>query len=62
VTGAAGCSSGLTPFLSPPPIWSAVRLDEYSFTNVTANKTHFRVQQVSVEEEGKVIDDFVIIK
>lgn len=49
VTGAAGCVSGLTPFLSPQPIWSAVRLDEYSYTNVTANLTAMRIQQVSVE-------------
>lgn len=49
VTGAAGCVSGLTPFLSPQPIWSAVRLDEYSYTNVTANNTHMHIQQVSVE-------------
>jgi len=63
-TGSAGCREKHDDFPEKdPPEWSAFRSTDYGYTRMIAlNSTHMRLQQVSAEKEGKVIDDLWIVQ
>ncbi|XP_053577580.1 acid phosphatase type 7 [Bombina bombina] len=63
ITGSAGCNERLDPFFPLHHEWSAVRIADYGYTRMhIANKTHIHIQQVSDDQEGKIVDDFWLIK
>jgi len=63
ITGSAGDREIQTLFLDDPPTWSAFRTMDYGYTRMnTMNKTHLYFEQVSINQGGKVIDSFNLIK
>nr|XP_051702634.1 acid phosphatase type 7 isoform X1 [Oryctolagus cuniculus]XP_051702635.1 acid phosphatase type 7 isoform X1 [Oryctolagus cuniculus]XP_051702636.1 acid phosphatase type 7 isoform X1 [Oryctolagus cuniculus] len=63
ITGSAGCEERLTPFVIHPRPWSAVRVKEYGYTRLhILNGTHVRLQQVSDDQDGKIVDDVWIVR
>ncbi|XP_074075110.1 acid phosphatase type 7 [Macrotis lagotis] len=63
ITGSAGCEELLTPFHSFPRPWSAIRVKEYGFTRLhILNGTHLHVQQVSDDQNGKIVDDVWLVR
>ncbi|XP_014275560.1 acid phosphatase type 7 [Halyomorpha halys] len=62
-TGSAGCEEGLVNFTTIVKPWSAFRNLDYGFAKLHfVNHSHLHVQQLSVDQEGKVIDDIWIVK
>jgi len=62
-TGSAGCREKHDAFMKDPPEWSAFRSTDYGFTRLfVANSTHMRIQQVSVEQDAKVIDETWLVQ
>ncbi|XP_054162251.1 acid phosphatase type 7-like [Oppia nitens] len=63
VSGSAGCNEDNAKFRKHIPDWSAFRSTDYGYSRMTVhNKTHISMEQVSVEQHGKIIDKFVISK
>jgi hypothetical protein len=63
VTGSAGCQERLDPFVPHPPEWSAVRISDYGYTKMNVlNSTHLTLEQISDDQDGKVIDSITLIK
>ncbi len=43
-----GCQEYIDPFVPNPPEWSAVRIRDYGYTEMTVhNNTHISIQQIS---------------
>ncbi|XP_063167808.1 acid phosphatase type 7 [Candoia aspera] len=62
-TGSAGCSERLDPFVPDPREWSAVRIEDYGYARMQiVNKTHLWLEQVSDDQNGKVVDKIWLIK
>ncbi|XP_059007280.1 acid phosphatase type 7 isoform X2 [Mustela lutreola] len=63
ITGSAGCEERLTPFSLFPRPWSAVRVKEYGYTRLhILNGTHLHIQQVSDDQDGKIVDDVWVVR
>ncbi|XP_062996198.1 acid phosphatase type 7 [Elgaria multicarinata webbii] len=63
ITGSAGCQERLDPFVPEPREWSAVRIEDYGFTRMQIfNRTHIWLEQVSDDQDGKVVDGIWLIK
>ncbi|XP_066494694.1 acid phosphatase type 7-like [Tiliqua scincoides] len=63
ITGSAGCKERLTPFVPDPRKWSAVRFEDYGYARMQIhNKTHIWLEQVSDDQNGKVLDGIWLIK
>lgn len=63
ITGSAGCEELLTPFVRKPRPWSAVRVKEYGYTRMhILNGTHMHIQQVSDDQDGKIVDDVWVVR
>ncbi|BFZ07401.1 hypothetical protein BsWGS_10440 [Bradybaena similaris] len=63
ITGSAGCRENVSGFLKKPASWSAFHSMDYGYTRLyVLNKTHMHLEQVSDVQDGKVIDEFTIIK
>ncbi|XP_059155039.1 acid phosphatase type 7-like [Physella acuta] len=63
ITGSAGCSERHEYFVKNPPAWSAVRNSDYGFTRMKVfNKTHIYFEQISDDMNGKIVDQFTLIK
>ncbi|KAM3829421.1 acid phosphatase type 7 isoform 1-T3 [Vipera latastei] len=63
ITGSAGCVEQLDPFIPDPRDWSAVRIEDYGYTRMQiVNKTHLWLEQVSDDQNGKVVDKIWLIK
>ncbi|KAK7803676.1 hypothetical protein U0070_014047 [Myodes glareolus] len=63
ITGSAGCEELLTPFTIKARPWSAMRVKEYGYTRMhILNGTHMHIQQVSDDQDGKIVDDFWIVR
>ncbi|CAH1793192.1 unnamed protein product [Owenia fusiformis] len=63
VTGSAGCQERHDPFIADKPDWSAIRLDDYGYTRMTIhNRTHLYMEQVSDDQDGKIVDKVMLIK
>uniref|UniRef100_A0A8C9AYJ6 Purple acid phosphatase n=1 Tax=Prolemur simus TaxID=1328070 RepID=A0A8C9AYJ6_PROSS len=63
ITGSAGCEELLTPFAVFPRPWSAVRVKEYGYTRLhILNGSHMHIQQVSDDQDGKIVDDFWVVR
>jgi len=63
ITGSAGCQENLDPFVKTPGPWSAVRYSDYGYTRMKAhNASHLSLEQMSSEQEGKILDTIMIIK
>lgn len=63
-TGSAGCSEQHDPFPHVKrPAWSAFRSTDYGYTRMTTyNASHMYLEQVSDDQDGKVIDHLWLIK
>lgn len=62
-TGSAGCREKHDGFSPNHPDWSAFRSTDYGYTRLQVdNATHIRVQQVSAEQDGAVIDDVWLVQ
>nr|XP_020642839.1 acid phosphatase type 7 isoform X2 [Pogona vitticeps] len=63
ITGSAGCQERLDPFVPEPRKWSAVRIEDYGYTRMQIfNRTHLWLEQVSDDQDGKVVDGIWLIK
>lgn len=63
LVGSAGCPEYLDPFIGNPKPWSAKRIEGYGVTEMhILNKTHILFKQRDTKKNGKVVDDFHIIK
>ncbi|KHJ95074.1 hypothetical protein OESDEN_04986 [Oesophagostomum dentatum] len=63
ITGSAGCHSSGTKFDKNPVPFSAKRLNDYGYTIVSvANMTHIHIQQLSLDQDEAIVDDFWISK
>ncbi|KAJ6663774.1 hypothetical protein lerEdw1_009853 [Lerista edwardsae] len=63
ITGSAGCKERLDPFVPDPREWSAVRIEDYGYTRMQIlNRTHIWLEQVSDDQDGKVVDGIWLIK
>ncbi|CAF1500990.1 unnamed protein product [Didymodactylos carnosus] len=63
ISGSAGCYSAHNPFLNQTQIYSAFRSDDYGYSRMNIiNSTHLYLEQVSDDQNGKVIDNFTLIK
>nr|XP_019606871.1 PREDICTED: acid phosphatase type 7 isoform X2 [Rhinolophus sinicus] len=63
ITGSAGCEEKLTRFTLFPRPWSAVRVKEYGYTRLhILNGTHLHIQQVSDDQDGKIVDDVWLVR
>ncbi|XP_029475711.1 acid phosphatase type 7 isoform X2 [Rhinatrema bivittatum] len=63
ITGSAGCKERLDPFVPEPRNWSAVRIEDYGYTRMQIlNKTHIYLQQVSDDQDGRIVDSIWLIK
>ena len=62
-SGSAGCREKHDDFNKTHPDWSAFRSTDYGYSRFYfANSTHMRVQQVSAEKNGTVIDEVWIVQ
>ncbi|XP_076046794.1 acid phosphatase type 7 [Oratosquilla oratoria] len=63
ISGSAGCKEKHDHFMEIKPEWSAFRSIDYGYTRVSAvNKTHLYFEQVSDDQDGKVIDSGILIR
>ncbi|XP_053253644.1 acid phosphatase type 7 isoform X2 [Podarcis raffonei] len=63
ITGSAGCRERHDPFVPDPREWSAVRIEDYGYTHMQImNRTHVWLEQVSDDQNGKVVDGIWLIK
>ena len=62
-TGSAGCREKHDDFSKDHPEWSAFRSTDYGYSRLYfANSSHLRLEQVSAEQEGAVIDQVWIVQ
>nr|XP_014351713.1 PREDICTED: iron/zinc purple acid phosphatase-like protein [Latimeria chalumnae] len=62
-TGSAGCREKHDSFIPKPKEWSAFRNSDYGYLRMQIlNSTHLHLEQVSDDQDGKVIDDTWLIK
>jgi len=63
VTGSAGCKERHDNFDKKVDPWSAFRSDDYGYTRMQViNATHLYLEQVSDDQDGKIIDSMTLIK
>ncbi|MBN3304980.1 acid phosphatase type 7 isoform X2 [Amia ocellicauda] len=63
ITGSAGCREKHDGFIPKPRDWSAFRNTDYGYTRMQIeNATHIYLDQVSDDQNGKVIDSFWLVK
>lgn len=63
ISGSAGCHTPDALFTDKPWPWSAARNNDYGWSIVTvANRTHIRVEQISIDKNEQTVDDFWVIK
>ncbi|XP_074872570.1 acid phosphatase type 7 [Carettochelys insculpta] len=63
ISGSAGCKERLDPFIPHPREWSALRIEDYGYTRLhIVNRSHVWLEQVSDDQDGKVVDGIWIIK
>ncbi|CAL8101162.1 unnamed protein product [Orchesella dallaii] len=62
-TGSAGCKERHDEFLDYIPRWTAFRSTDYGYSRLKViNSTHLYMEQVSDDQDGKVIDSFTLIR
>jgi hypothetical protein len=62
-TGSAGCQEKHDGFRPEVPVWTAFRSLDYGYSRLKVlNKTHLYFEQVSDDQDGKVIDSFHLIR
>lgn len=58
-----GCREERDDFIPEMPYWSAFRSNDYGYSRLfLKNKTHLHLEQVSDDQNGRIIDDFWIVK
>lgn len=63
ITGSAGCKEKTDNFVKDVPEWSAFRTSDYGYTRMKVhNATHLYLEQVSDDQDGKIIDSVWLIK
>uniref|UniRef100_A0A8D0H3S7 Purple acid phosphatase n=1 Tax=Sphenodon punctatus TaxID=8508 RepID=A0A8D0H3S7_SPHPU len=63
ITGSAGCKERLDPFVPELRDWSAMRIEDYGYTRMEiVNRTHLHLEQVSDDQDGRVVDGIWLIK
>ncbi|KAF7242251.1 Acid phosphatase type 7 [Varanus komodoensis] len=63
IIGSAGCQERLDPFDPEPREWSALRIEDYGYARMQVfNRTHLWLEQVSDDQNGKVVDGIWLIK
>ncbi|CAB3397235.1 unnamed protein product [Caenorhabditis bovis] len=63
ISGSAGCHTPDAEFTKQPWPWSAARNNDYGYSILTiANSTHIRLQQISIDKNEQIVDDFWVIK
>ncbi|XP_028294068.1 acid phosphatase type 7 isoform X2 [Gouania willdenowi] len=63
ITGSAGCRERTDRFNPNPKGWSAFRSTDYGYSRMQVfNATHLYLEQVSDDQDGKVIDSIWVVK
>uniref|UniRef100_A0A672H5R3 Purple acid phosphatase n=1 Tax=Salarias fasciatus TaxID=181472 RepID=A0A672H5R3_SALFA len=63
ITGSAGCRERTDRFNPNPKAWSAFRSTDYGYSRMhVVNATHLYLEQVSDDQDGKVIDNIWVVK
>uniref|UniRef100_A0A8C6AF76 Purple acid phosphatase n=1 Tax=Monodon monoceros TaxID=40151 RepID=A0A8C6AF76_MONMO len=63
ITGSARCEERLTPLTLFPRPWSAVLIKEHGYTRLhNLNETRVHIQQVSDDQDGKIVDDVWVMR
>uniref|UniRef100_A0A6G1SKV5 Purple acid phosphatase n=1 Tax=Aceria tosichella TaxID=561515 RepID=A0A6G1SKV5_9ACAR len=62
ISGSAGCQERLDPFNGDHVPGSARRISDYGYTRLVASRCKLEFQQVSDDQNGTVVDQFVISK
>ncbi|KAK1160479.1 acid phosphatase type 7-like [Acipenser oxyrinchus oxyrinchus] len=63
ITGSAGCREKHDGFIPAPRDWSAFRSTDYGYTRMQIlNSTHLYLEQVSDDQNGRVIDIMWLVK
>ena len=63
ITGSAGCREFVTPVHKNPNPYTAYVSNDYGYTYMTVlNETHIQLRQISRNQMGKVIDEFMLVK
>ncbi|KAH9418918.1 Acid phosphatase type 7 [Dermatophagoides pteronyssinus] len=63
ITGSAGCREFVTPVHSNPNPYTAYVSNDYGYTYMTVlNETHIQLRQISRNQMGKIIDEFMLVK
>ncbi|XP_033888029.3 acid phosphatase type 7-like [Acipenser ruthenus] len=63
ITGSAGCREKHDGFIPAPRDWSAFRSTDYGYTRMQIlNSTHLYLEQVSDDQNGRVIDNMWLVK
>lgn len=58
-----GCREEKSEFVPDKPAWSAFRCNDYGYSRLHVhNGTHLYMEQVSDDQQGKVIDQFWMVK
>lgn len=62
ISGSAGCQERLDPFKGTPAVGSVKQISDYGFTRLKASRCELEFEQVSDDQAGTVVDNFVISK
>lgn len=62
ISGSAGCEEKLDPFEDHPAPGSIKRITDYGYTRLVASRCQIEFEQVSDDQEGTVVDRFVVSK
>ncbi|XP_065919774.1 acid phosphatase type 7-like [Dysidea avara] len=61
ITGSAGCKERHVKFTDDPMPWDAARYLDYGYSHLTViNSTHIKWQQISDDQNGKIVDEIYI--
>lgn len=62
ISGSAGCQERLDPFRGKVANGSVKQIHDYGYTRIYANRTTLRFEQISDDQQGSIVDAFMIEK
>lgn len=62
ISGSAGCQERLDPFKGKAATGSVKQIHDYGYTRIYANRTTLRFEQISDDQQGIVVDAFILEK
>lgn len=62
ISGSAGCQEKLDPFKGTPATGSVKQISDYGYTRLVATRDSLLFEQVSDDQNGTIVDRFIITK